>query len=82
MLFLYRPRQTRMPWYSGRRGTEQYEYNRRIQAQFAGTHRVLPAVPVASATDAAATVRTLESLHQRGILTDAEFAAARARVQA
>ena len=44
MLFLYRPRQTYMPFALPRSRTDQAAYNRRLQAKFDATRRApLPA---------------------------------------
>jgi hypothetical protein len=40
MLFLYRPRQTRMPYNLRRTPSEQAQYNRRLQERFEATQRV------------------------------------------
>jgi hypothetical protein len=40
MLFLYRPRQTYMPYRRPRPRTQQDAYNRQLQQQFAATRRV------------------------------------------
>ena len=45
MLFLYRPRQTWMPFAMPRNRTQQAAYNRQLQEKFASTRRVAPAVP-------------------------------------
>ena len=42
MLFLYRPRQTWMPYRSPRGYTDQSVYNRRMQERFDATRRVPP----------------------------------------
>jgi hypothetical protein len=79
MLFLYRPRQTWMPFALPRNRTEQAEYNRELQDKFASTRRVAPAVPAASGRDPVAALKQLEELHQSGVLTDAEFESVKAR---
>ena len=45
MLFLYRPRETWMPFASPRGRTQQAAYNRQLQGQFDSTRRVAPAAP-------------------------------------
>jgi hypothetical protein len=81
MLFLYRPRQTWMPFSLPRNRTQQAAYNRQLQARFESSHRVAPAVP-SPARDPIAELRELAALHASGALTDAEFSAAKARVLA
>lgn len=80
MLFLYRPRQTYMPFPSPRGATEQGAYNRRLQQQFQASRRVAPVGAPPGGRDRTADLRSLEDLHRAGVLTDAEFGAARARV--
>ena len=45
MLFLYRPRQTWMPYRLPRNLTQQGAYNRDMQERYAATRRVPPAAP-------------------------------------
>jgi hypothetical protein len=85
VLFLYRPPQTWMPFASPRGTMQQAEYNRRLQDSFAATRRVAPRE--AAATDAPGAERDpiaalddLAALHRSGALTDAEFAAAKAKL--
>jgi hypothetical protein len=73
MLFLYRPRQTMMPYSLPRRVTQQDVYRRQLQHEFE-----TPAVP----RDPSAVLAELDELHASGVLTDDEFAAAKARVLA
>ena len=81
MLFLYRPRQTWMPFALPRNRTQQAAYNRQLQEKFASTRRVAPAVP-ATQHDLLSDLRELGELHQSGVLTDAEFASAKAKLLA
>jgi Short C-terminal domain len=81
MLFLYRPRQTWMPFALPRNRTQQAAYNRQLQEKFNSTRRVAPAVPVA-AYDVVSALKGLGKLHQSGALTDAEFESAKARLLA
>jgi hypothetical protein len=86
MLFLYRPRQTWMPFALPREQTDQAAYNRQLQQRFDATRR-LPAAPPVPApppapVDAVAALRDLAALHESGALTDAEFSAAKAAVLA
>jgi hypothetical protein len=84
MLFLYRPRQTWMPFRRPQAPSEQAAYNRRLQDRFDATRRVPPAAPVETppppARDALADLRELGALHASGALTDEEFATAKAKV--
>ena len=45
MLFLYRPRQTYMPYSLPRARSQQGQYNRQLQHRFNASLRVKPAVP-------------------------------------
>jgi hypothetical protein len=89
MLFLYRPRQTWMPFRPPRRRTDQDGYNLRLQQGYAATRRVDPYTPAtsdpaasdrAAAEDPVARLNEVARLHQSGALSDAEFAAAKAKV--
>jgi hypothetical protein len=88
MLFLYRPRQTWLPYPSPRRGTQQSAYNRELQEKFSATRRVPPPRPASTTTaagpgaeaDVTARLRDLGQLHAEGALSDEEFAAAKAKV--
>jgi hypothetical protein len=82
MLFLYRPRQTWMPYALPRSRSQQAQYNRQLQDRFTSTRRVAPAVPATGARDAVADLRRLVELRDGGVLTDSEFEAAKARVLA
>ena len=82
MLFLYRPRQTWMPYALPRSRTQQAEYNRQLQDKFASTRRVAPAVPATTERDSLADLKQLGQLHQSGVLTDAEFETAKAKLLA
>ncbi|HKH56037.1 MAG TPA: hypothetical protein VKA58_11335 [Propionibacteriaceae bacterium] len=83
MLFLYRPRQTWMPFRPPRRRTDQDRYNLRMQQAYAATRRVAPYTPAAAdpaeVADPVARLRDLARLHESGVLSDAEFAAAKPR---
>ena len=83
MLFLLRPRQTWMPYTLPRSRTQQEAYNRQLREAYASTRRVAPPAPGSSTPppgDPIAHVKELAQLHQSGVLTDAEFAAAKAKV--
>ena len=84
MLFLYRPRQTWMPYRLPRERTQQNAYNRQLQEAYAATRRTEPAVPAASpaapARDPISDLKELARLHDAGHLSDAEFTAAKAKV--
>jgi len=79
MLFLYRPRQTWMPYALPRNRTQQAAYNRQLQDRFDSTRRVPPAVPAAP-RDLVGDLKELEQLRRSGALTDAEFASAKAKL--
>ena len=81
MLFLYRPRQTWMPYALPRNRTQQAAYNRQLQEKFELTRRVPPPVPAAE-RDPLNDLQALGELHQSGALTDAEFESAKAKLLA
>jgi Short C-terminal domain len=90
MLFLYRPRQTYMPFRVPRQPTQQAAYNRQLQESYAATRRVAPspiraetasaAATAASGPDPFADLKGLAELHKSGALSDAEFTAAKAKL--
>ena len=85
MLFLYRPRQTYMPFRRPRPRTDQDLYNYQLQQAFSATRQVPAYAPaaapaVAAAEDPLARLRELAQLHDTGVLTDDEFAAAKAKL--
>jgi hypothetical protein len=83
VLFLYRPRETWMPFSLPRNRSEQAAYNRHLQDRFDSTRRVAPAVPApATPRDPVAGLTQLGELHQAGVLTDQEFADAKAKLLA
>jgi Short C-terminal domain len=82
MLFLNPPRQTWMPFSLPRNRTDQAAYNRQLQDRFASTCRVPPAVPAATAGDPVEALKELVALHRSGVLTDAEFQAAKTKLLA
>ena len=69
-----------MPFASPRSGTEQAAYNRRLQEQFESTRRVPPAAAMPAERDPSGALRELAALNQSGVLTDAEFTAAKTRL--
>lgn len=81
MLFLYRPPQTWMPYSLPRNRTEQGEYNRQLQWQFASSRRVAAPVPSVEPADPDEQIRSLDELRASGVLTTAEYEAAVARVR-
>jgi hypothetical protein len=82
MLFLYRPRQTWMPYRLPRSRTQQAAYNRQLQQRFSSTRRVAPAVPAAVERDPVAQLKDLAELHRSGAVTEGEFEAAKAKLLA
>jgi len=83
MLFLLRPRQTRMPYGLPRDPVQQDAHNQQLREAYASTRRVAvhtPTTPGVSPRNAVADLNDLAQLHRSGALTDAEFATAKARV--
>jgi hypothetical protein len=80
MLFLYRPRETRMPFAGPRSHTEQAAYNRRLQQQFDSTRRVTPVEPAAAQHDPIAALKELGALRESGVLTETEFETAKSKL--
>ena len=80
MLFLYRPRETWMPFARPLSRTDQAAYNRTLQTKFEASRRVRPAAAIESRPDPVKQLGELAQLHRVGALTDAEFAAAKAKV--
>jgi hypothetical protein len=70
-----------MPFALPRSRTEQAAYNRQLQQKFASTRRVPPPVP-STARDPLDELKELGTLHSSGVLTDAEFEAAKAKLLA
>jgi hypothetical protein len=82
MLFLYRPRQTWMPFAPPRNMMGQDEYRARLQQSYEATRRVAPAAPAAVPRDTVTRLKDAAALHASGVLSDEEFAAAKAKVLA
>ena len=85
MLFLYRPRQTYMPYRAPRNMVAQTAYNQQMQDRFDATRRVssTPAAAASSSpSDTVSALSELAQMHASGALDDAEFAAAKAKVLA
>jgi Short C-terminal domain len=85
MLFLYRPRETWMPYRSPRAPSQQGMYNMELQQRFEATRRVPRPAPAPETSaphkrDTTANLEQLSDLHASGVLTDSEFAAAKARL--
>jgi hypothetical protein len=88
MLFLYRPRQTWMPYRVPGDVTQQDMYNRQVQEKFDATIRVprqAPTAPAVVTTTSPAiglpeALQQLGALHASGVLSDSEFAAAKAKL--
>ena len=72
-----------MPFAVPRERTQQDVYNRQLQDAYASTRRVAPPAPLPAAArprDPFADLKELAALHQAGVLTDAEFATAKAKI--
>ncbi len=87
VLFLYRPRQTWMPYRLPRQTTQQDAYNRHLQKAYEATRRVprgapgaVNALATAVKGDTLADLKELAELHATGALSDEEFATAKATV--
>ena len=70
-----------MPFSLPRNRTQQAAYNQQLQAKFQSTRRLPPPVP-APERDPDADLARLEEFRRSGVLTDAEFEAAQAKLQA
>jgi hypothetical protein len=81
MLFLYRPRQTYMPFRRPRQRMDQDRYNIELQQAFSATQQVPRYAPVdAPPADPIAQLKDLAALHESGALSDEEFAAAKSQL--
>jgi hypothetical protein len=73
-----------MPFRLPRDVSQQDLYNRQLQQRFEATRRVARYVPTptapASDRDTVSQLKELAELHATGVLTDSEFAAAKAKV--
>jgi hypothetical protein len=70
-----------MPYSLPRNRSQQAAYNRQMQDRFESTHRVPPALPAAQ-RDPLDQLKELGELHRSGVLTDAEFETAKAKLLA
>jgi len=84
MLFLYRPRQTWLPYRLPRNLTQQRQYNYELQQKFDQTRQQAPGAPTPAQTarDPISALKELAQLHDAGALDDAEFATAKAKLLA
>jgi hypothetical protein len=87
MLFLYRPRQTWMPFARPQNFAQQAAYNRQLQDKFESTRTIPsrtnpPPVAAPAPRDTIGDLQRLGELHRTGVLTDAEFATVKARLLA
>jgi hypothetical protein len=83
MLFLMRPRQTWMPYALPRDPRQQNVYNQQLQKGYDNTRRVDPSQPSArEERDPIAALKELAEMHENGVLSDDEFAAAKAKLLA
>jgi hypothetical protein len=82
MLFLYRPPQTYRAINRPRRVMRQDTYNWQMQQAYSATNRVPPPAPAPAAppSDPVARLENLVHLHDSGVLTDAEFEKAKAKL--
>jgi Short C-terminal domain len=78
VLFLLRPRQTRVPYALPRDPDQVAWHNEEAQRAYRDTRRT--AAPEPSAPDPVTALRDLADLHRSGALTDAEFQAAKSKV--
>ena len=83
MLFLYRPRQTWMPFALPQSRTQQAAYNRRLQDEFESTRTGRASRSRSRRARSAGTICSgWEISTSSGVLTDAEFEAVKARLLA
>ena len=80
MLFLYRPRQTYMPYRLPRNRSQQQQYNQQLQQRFEATRRLPPPTPAPPDRDTITQLKELAELRDSGDITDAEFNAGKAKV--
>jgi hypothetical protein len=78
VLFLLRPRQTRVSYALARDPDQVAWHDEEEQHAYEGTRRA--AAPQPSTPDPVAALRDLADLHRSGSLTDAEFQAAKQKV--
>ena len=85
MIFLLRPPQTYMPYGLARPRPQEDRWNNQIQQAYGATQRVAPYDPNAEPaprTDTVGRLKELAELRTSGVLTDAEFETAKAKVLA
>jgi hypothetical protein len=71
-----------MPFTAPRNMMRQDEYRWQMQEAFESTRRIPPSAPAAAPRDAVTKLKDAAALHEAGVLTDDEFAAAKAKVLA
>jgi hypothetical protein len=81
MLFLMRPRQSYLPYYLPQAPANLEARNRLARDAYGSTRRV-PAPTPAPTRDPVAALKDLAEMKEAGLLTDAEFTEAKARVLA
>jgi Short C-terminal domain len=79
VLFLLRPRQTWMPYALPRSRPQQELYNQELHKAYMSTRQLEPATP-SPQRDVLADLKDLARLRDTGVLSDAEFAAAKAKI--
>ena len=82
MLFLYRPRQSYMPFSAPRNMMRQDDYRWRMQESFEATRRSAAPAPADAPRDAIARLKDAAALHDAGALSDEEFATVKAKLLA
>jgi Short C-terminal domain len=83
VLFLLRPRQTWMPYALPRSRPQQEFHNEQLHQAYTSTRRASPPALDAGATprrDSVADLKAVAQLRDSGALTEAEFAAAKAKI--
>jgi hypothetical protein len=82
MLFLYRPRETWMPYRLPRNVSQQRAYNRQLQDRFDQTRQLAPGAspPEEAQRDPISALKELAQLHEAGALTNEEFTTAKSKL--